>query len=89
MELSREDERVAVAGRCMHSRLSKLILLMLVVLCLLLASLPYIPHSVALSGKMVPSVVFHRVQPPGRRRERGREVVAALVRGLAVPRGEE
>jgi len=65
------------------------ILLVLVALSLLLASLPSIPRFIALSAKMTPSVVFHSVQPPGRRRRREGEVLAALVRSLVVPRGEE
>jgi hypothetical protein len=88
VEVGREEERVAVAGRCIYGLLSKVILLVLVVLCLLLASLPSIPPSVALWGEVVQSVVFHEVRPHGRGGGGGGEV-AALGRGLAVPQGEE
>ena len=86
VEVSREEERVAVAARSIHGLLSKLILLALLVLGMLLASLPSIPPTLSLLEETMPSVVFNRVRPRGRGRVR--VLVAVLVCGLAVPRGE-
>ena len=88
MEISREEERAAVASRSIDSLLLKLTLLALIVLGLLLASLPALP-SLALLRDLMPPVAFYGVWTRRRVRERGRrKVVAAMVRSVTVPRGE-
>jgi uncharacterized membrane protein YgcG len=87
MEISREEERATVASRSIDSLLLKLTLLALMALGLLLASLPSLP-SLALLRNLMPPVAFYGVWTRRRVRERGRKVVAAMVRGVTVPRGE-
>mgnify|MGYP006953047786 CR=1 FL=1 len=87
MEISREEERAAMAARSIHSLLPKLILLALRELGLLLDSLPALP-SLVLLRELKPPVAFHLVRTRGRARGRGREVIAVLVRGVTVPREE-
>ena len=87
MEISWEEERAAVAARSIHSLLLKLTLLVLILVGLLLASLPSLPSFVLLR-ELMPPVAFYGVRMRRRVRGRGREVVAVMVRGVTVPRGE-